>query len=205
MESVNTMGAENAESRIRGSPATPLRGLGFDDSTSWTRPSKRLCCRDVPDAVCQCEHVQFMCRKSLWERVCLAPQPVPHAFRNRMRELLQRRPKVEPAACKWHDVEILLKAAISSDERQLLMEWVLSYIRNMECFPRLHVVSDRPENSSSFRGLLRRVPNVTFHTLSYPFEMDEFWAMQWPMLWACLLYTSPSPRDATLSRMPSSA
>ena len=28
------------------------------------------------------------------------------------------------------------------------------------------------------------MPNVTFHTLSYPFEMDEFWAMQWPMLWA---------------------
>ena len=25
------------------------------------------------------------------------------------------------------------------------------------------------------------------------------------VLWACLLYTSPSPRDATLSRMPSSA
>ena len=24
-------------------------------------------------------------------------------------------------------------------------------------------------------------------------------------LWTCLLYTSPSPRDATLSRMPSSA
>ena len=24
-------------------------------------------------------------------------------------------------------------------------------------------------------------------------------------LWVCLLYTSPSPRDATLSRMPSSA
>ena len=25
------------------------------------------------------------------------------------------------------------------------------------------------------------------------------------ILWSCLLYTSPSPRDATLSRMPSSA
>ena len=25
------------------------------------------------------------------------------------------------------------------------------------------------------------------------------------VFWACLLYTSPSPRDATLSRMPSSA
>ena len=26
-----------------------------------------------------------------------------------------------------------------------------------------------------------------------------------PSVWSCLLYTSPSPRDATLSRMPSSA
>ena len=25
------------------------------------------------------------------------------------------------------------------------------------------------------------------------------------LVWCCLLYTSPSPRDATLSRMPSSA
>ena len=31
--------------------------------------------------------------------------------------------------------------------------------------------------------------------------------MQWPdaLIEVCLLYTSPSPRDATLSRMPSSA
>ena len=27
----------------------------------------------------------------------------------------------------------------------------------------------------------------------------------WQRDWSCLLYTSPSPRDATLSRMPSSA
>ena len=27
----------------------------------------------------------------------------------------------------------------------------------------------------------------------------------WFIIWPCLLYTSPSPRDATLSRMPSSA
>ena len=26
-----------------------------------------------------------------------------------------------------------------------------------------------------------------------------------PFLWICLLYTSPSPRDRSLSRMPSSA
>ena len=28
---------------------------------------------------------------------------------------------------------------------------------------------------------------------------------EWITHWRCLLYTSPSPRDATLSRMPSSA
>ena len=31
------------------------------------------------------------------------------------------------------------------------------------------------------------------------------WNMWQGGLWGCLLYTSPSPRDATLSRMPSSA
>ena len=36
-----------------------------------------------------------------------------------------------------------------------------------------------------------------------PMTTDEVSrALQW---WTCLLYTSPSPRDATLSRMPSSA
>ena len=33
-------------------------------------------------------------------------------------------------------------------------------------------------------------------------EWEEFLD---PYIQACLLYTSPSPRDATLSRMPSSA
>ena len=37
--------------------------------------------------------------------------------------------------------------------------------------------------------------------------MDKEWDAVWTKTWliACLLYTSPSPRDATLSRMPSSA
>ena len=30
-------------------------------------------------------------------------------------------------------------------------------------------------------------------------------ALNYNDIWGCLLYTSPSPRDATLSRMPSSA
>ena len=38
----------------------------------------------------------------------------------------------------------------------------------------------------------------SFKRKGYTFESG-------PSLWSCLLYTSPSPRDATLSRMPSSA
>ena len=32
-----------------------------------------------------------------------------------------------------------------------------------------------------------------------------FLGAAWPRYWTCLLYTSPSPRDRTRSRMPSSA
>ena len=38
-----------------------------------------------------------------------------------------------------------------------------------------------------------------FEKLGFPTKKDEAWK------YTCLLYTSPSPRDATLSRMPSSA
>ena len=38
-------------------------------------------------------------------------------------------------------------------------------------------------------------------TINYPFEKGKIS----PRFRGCLLYTSPSPRDATLSRMPSSA
>ena len=40
-----------------------------------------------------------------------------------------------------------------------------------------------------------------YNTITY-LEVSEHSA---DVIWACLLYTSPSPRDATLSRMPSSA
>ena len=39
----------------------------------------------------------------------------------------------------------------------------------------------------------------------FPFTRGVQPTMYRGRLWTCLLYTSPSPRDATLSRMPSSA
>ena len=68
------------------------------------------------------------------------------------------------------------------------MGWVLAWLRSIQaagtCFPRLHVVSDLPEEKSAWRGLFRGVPNATFHTLRYPFQMDAYFAIQWPMMWA---------------------
>ena len=46
---------------------------------------------------------------------------------------------------------------------------------------------------------------------AFTYDSDQFWAnipgtyTILAQLYSCLLYTSPSPRDATLSRMPSSA
>ena len=41
--------------------------------------------------------------------------------------------------------------------------------------------------------------------LLVPATVAAVMALAWGQEWSCLLYTSPSPRDATLSRMPSSA
>ena len=47
----------------------------------------------------------------------------------------------------------------------------------------------------------------SFGDLSQPMAFSHLcdWAMDSLYFRSCLLYTSPSPRDATLSRMPSSA
>ena len=41
--------------------------------------------------------------------------------------------------------------------------------------------------------------------INYEKVRDEYASVKDQLVYTCLLYTSPSPRDATLSRMPSSA
>ena len=43
-----------------------------------------------------------------------------------------------------------------------------------------------------------------YDNFKYP-AFENLTKSQLGYFWSCLLYTSPSPRDATLSRMPSSA
>ena len=57
--------------------------------------------------------------------------------------------------------------------------------------------------STSAKGLAER-QNKDGHWL-FELEADATIPAEYIMFMHCLLYTSPSPRDATLSRMPSSA
>ena len=80
--------------------------------------------------------------------------------------------------------------------------WTLSYYPELETWGSRHsylpkMYASTPENFYSFdtTTMWEHSNNAapgSFYGTTYPFEF-------------CLLYTSPSPRDATLSRMPSSA
>ena len=63
---------------------------------------------------------------------------------------------------------------------------------------------DRPKFKEMTYG------DVRFYDKNYPHHVEKYGyydsvELKMDGIWGCLLYTSPSPRDATLSRMPSSA
>ena len=65
-------------------------------------------------------------------------------------------------------------------------------------------VSIRPPSSEPVSTAVLIRPNDTLNPEGL--TMDEFWrADRFVHIEVCLLYTSPSPRDGLLSRMPSSA
>ena len=75
---------------------------------------------------------------------------------------------------------------------------------------------DAPTWYNKLAGLLdkfRVIPRLVMLAYIFAFYKSVTWFMQLPdptnsqamYISTCLLYTSPSPRDATLSRMPSSA
>ena len=61
--------------------------------------------------------------------------------------------------------------------------------------------NDKPSVTLVHKGNIMKFTEGLFRDTGYQLAKDEFGAQDID----CLLYTSPSPRDATLSRMPSSA
>ena len=61
---------------------------------------------------------------------------------------------------------------------------------------------------AKLEGALNRIAFSAVHTVADPFADNDPWlsvSVDWDKTIACLLYTSPSPRDGLLTRMPSSA
>ena len=65
------------------------------------------------------------------------------------------------------------------------------------------------EASKGYRGqrsrLYRKAKEQQLHSMTYAYRDRRARKGEFRKLWICLLYTSPSPRDGLLSRMPSSA
>ena len=81
------------------------------------------------------------------------------------------------------------------------MTWTSIFIAGfITYFTRMGMITliDKDVFNESFRKILSYVPSVVFPSIIFPgILLDDYGT--------CLLYTSPSPRDAQLSRMPSSA
>ena len=87
----------------------------------------------------------------------------------------QRIAKMTSASIYPHYVNKIEKKNRSKEELHKVIEWLTGY---------------------SFKELKKLIEqNITFETFFMNATLNK----------NCLLYTSPSPRDATLSRMPSSA
>ena len=73
---------------------------------------------------------------------------------------------------------------------------------------RRSIGSEKKMPLSCLKSVTARGPNLSADP-SFPgpsqYSLQDHDSISKPMLQGCLLYTSPSPRDATLSRMPSSA
>ena len=63
----------------------------------------------------------------------------------------------------------------------------------------MNLIDREKQIPEEFKDLAKEFADKGFITTS----MDNL--INWARSGSCLLYTSPSPRDATLSRMPSSA
>ena len=73
-----------------------------------------------------------------------------------------------------------------------MIGWVIEATRSSKCFDKIFVSTDCKEVASISKEFGADVPFLRPENISDDFS-------------GCLLYTSPSPRDKTVSRMPSSA
>ena len=74
---------------------------------------------------------------------------------------------------------------------------IFPYDEWLDCMQKMDAVEDQSDQFAAYQRLI--------FSYSTEIDMDGSGRVLIPQLSSCLLYTSPSPRDGLLSRMPSSA
>ena len=111
----------------------------------------------------------------------------------------------------------LLKQSTKKDKLTILQTWFCAEYVTVDKVPEQYqepfILTGYRQPHSSFLycivsafRLNNETLNIWTHFIPFVAFIVYFWKTSpSQQLWTCLLYTSPSPRDATLSRMPSSA
>ena len=105
------------------------------------------------------------------------------------------------------DAEINISAQ-RVDSNDLVISWSMNEVENLQNIV-LEVLFENPEDGQIENPLI--IDNITMdeligsRTIKWSGESKLFIKLKISTFNFCLLYTSPSPRDGLLSRMPSSA
>ena len=102
----------------------------------------------------------------------------------------------------WNQSAVWLQVwrIIKCSDDSLWIHWIHKCFLKNRAFWTMKIPSNCPW---SLRKILNARPHFSGHIRYQVGRESNF--LLWHDPWSCLLYTSPSPRDATLSRMPSSA
>ena len=119
-------------------------------------------------------------------------------------------------------ISILLKSKKIEEAKPLMKKISDNYKKLLDYFPentkegfKTEALPSIWENKDEFNALMQKASDDMLKLAKTIDTADDLRAVQKELMWSncsachsrfsCLLYTSPSPRDATLSRMPSSA
>ena len=96
-------------------------------------------------------------------------------------------------------VEIISFSAKETKSNVIKLDWITSSELNNDFFMIQHSIDGREYES------IKKINGAGTSELEQRYSYEHSSPIKGDNYYSCLLYTSPSPRDATLSRMPSSA
>ena len=138
------------------------------------------------------------------------------ALREKVRGLKGKRGKISPedleSLVRRHVEMFIAKAELANEEREKYIELYCEVLAQPELYWSIPKIIDEYMKAWNLRKYGKILKSVWSRLSAYTHFSKEFFNLAlrrpeeiWIEHYDCLLYTSPSPRDGLLSRMPSSA